>query len=110
MTLTLTIVRMSTSFGVRDPKSHQVPLWVPQAKSIVLLAVFRIFSNLYDASMLATLNNRPFTQQHILDDHGTVVHLNSLASSQQQLKSNKRRPYAYGRFAVDREPLLSVIV
>ncbi|KAL4252347.1 hypothetical protein AB1N83_014022 [Pleurotus pulmonarius] len=33
--------------------------------------------NLYAASMLATLNIRQFTREHVLDEHGTVIHLDS---------------------------------
>ncbi|KAF4567128.1 hypothetical protein EYR36_010745 [Pleurotus pulmonarius] len=50
------------------------------AKSLAFVAVYEVVSNLYAASMLATLNIRQFTRDHVLDEHGTVIHLDSLPS------------------------------
>ncbi|KAG9220301.1 hypothetical protein CCMSSC00406_0006366 [Pleurotus cornucopiae] len=49
-------------------------------KNIAFVAVYEVISNLYAASMLATLNIRQFTRDHVLDEHGTVIHLDSLPS------------------------------
>ncbi|KAF4580517.1 hypothetical protein EYR38_003115 [Pleurotus pulmonarius] len=46
-------------------------------KNMTFVAVYEIISNLYAASMLATLNIRQFTREHVLDEHGTVIHLDS---------------------------------
>ncbi|KAJ8695765.1 hypothetical protein PTI98_005693 [Pleurotus ostreatus] len=46
-------------------------------KNMTFIAVYEIISNLYAASMLATLNIRQFTREHVLDEHGTVIHLAS---------------------------------
>ncbi|KAG9220222.1 hypothetical protein CCMSSC00406_0009543 [Pleurotus cornucopiae] len=39
--------------------------------------VYQIIGNLYVASILATLNHRPFTQQHVLGGNGTSVFASS---------------------------------
>lgn len=49
--------------------------------NLVFLAIYQIISNLYAASMLATLNLRPFTRGHVLDEHGTTLELGSFQAA-----------------------------
>ncbi|KAL4260882.1 hypothetical protein AB1N83_007682 [Pleurotus pulmonarius] len=49
--------------------------------------VYQIIGNLYVASMLATLNHRPLTEQHVLDGNGTsLVFATSRAPASQDLE------------------------
>ncbi|KAG9222248.1 hypothetical protein CCMSSC00406_0006545 [Pleurotus cornucopiae] len=58
--------------------------------NLIFLAIYQIISNLYAASMLATLNLRPFSRDHVLDEHGTVLELGSFhASAPASSKINK---------------------
>ncbi|KAL9713609.1 hypothetical protein Ac2012v2_003220 [Leucoagaricus gongylophorus] len=54
--------------------------------NLVFLAIYQIISNciqtpVYAASMLATLNLRPFTRGHVLDEHGTTLELGSFQAA-----------------------------
>ncbi|KAL4260382.1 hypothetical protein AB1N83_007209 [Pleurotus pulmonarius] len=51
------------------------------AKNLDFIAVYEVMSNLYAASMLATLNTRRFTREHVLNEHGTIIHLDPLPAA-----------------------------
>ncbi|KAF9491339.1 hypothetical protein BDN71DRAFT_88434 [Pleurotus eryngii] len=63
-------------------------IFAQHGESLVFIAAYAVISNLYAASLLATLNNRRYTQDHVLDEHPTVIHLDSLPSSRVKIKKS----------------------